>query len=231
MDNTDDQLVELRKFWEDYGRSIFVGVVLALVSVGSWSVWDGYQTKQAEQASAIYYNMVDAYQELEMALIQEKQLASANVEQELSKNNETLAKLSKFQEAVNSLKDQYKNTEYAHYAALQNAKYFVIQNDLASAENELRTVLKNNPNKHIELLTQLRLARVLLAAEKYDDALKLADVKTEGSYMAAFQELVGDIYYQQGKTELAFEAYAKAKDASEQPSEDLQMKYYNLLAK
>lgn len=231
MDNTDDQLVELRKFWEEYGRSIVVGVLLAVVSFGSWNFWDRYKTSQAEQASTIYYTMMDSYKELEKAMAQEKQQASTGNDQALKKKNETLAKLSKFQESVNSLKEQYANTEYAHYAGLQNAKYFVSQNDLASAETELRSVLKSNPNKSIQLLTQLRLARVLLALEKYDEALKLTDIKTTDSYTAAFEELKGDIYLQQGKSDLALAAYSKAKDATEEASEDLKMKYYNLLAK
>ena len=45
------------------------------------------------------------------------------------------------------------------------------------------------------------------------------------------QELMGDIYFQQGNRELAFQAYAKAKESTEEPSEDLQMKYYDLLPK
>jgi len=72
---------------------------------------------------------------------------------------------------------------------------------------------------------------VLFAAEKFDEALKLTAVKAGDSYRSAFQELAGDIYFKKGDRKLAFEAYSNARDASEEPSEDLQMKYYNLLDK
>jgi len=227
--NADDQLVEIRAFWEEYGRPLMVGVVLAVLAVGSWSFWDRSQIKSAEEASTIYSNMVKSYQELENVIIQEK-FQAVNGELALNQNNK-LAKLEKFQESVSTLKKQYANTEYAHYAALQNAKYFVSQNDLASAENELKDILKNGPNEHITLLTKLRLARVLFAAEKYDEALKLAEANKSEAYTSAFQELAGDIYFQQGNRELAFQAYSKAKESTEEPSEDLQMKYYDLLTK
>jgi len=202
LDNTDDQLVELRAFWEEYGRSIVVGVVLAVITIGSWNFWERYQTQKAEEASTIYYSMVESYQELERIIAQEKQQAASS-EEDVQKKSEKLSTLSKFQETVASLKEQYANTEYAHYASLQNAKYFVGQNELEAAENELRDVLKHSPNKNIELLTQLRLARELFAAEKLAEALKLTTVKAGDRYRSAFQALAGDRYCKKGDRKLA----------------------------
>ena len=222
--NEDDQLLELKAWWDEYGRSIITGVVLAVVTIGGWNFWDQYTTKRSEQASTIYYDMMESYKDLESEIAQKKQ----GVEND---STEQLTKLGAFQESVSSLKEQYTNTEYAQYASLLNAKYLVGQNDLLGAESELKEALKRGGSDSIQKLINLRLARILFASEKYDEALKIATSRNVGSYEAAYQELAGDIYFKQGEHQKAFSAYSKAKDASEQPSDELEMKYYNLLEK
>jgi predicted negative regulator of RcsB-dependent stress response len=222
--NEDDQILELKAWWNEYGRSIVAGIVLAVLSVGGWNFWNQHTTKQAEQASTIYYSMTESYRDLERLTTQENQ--SVNKE-----SGEKLAKLGEFQESLASLKEQYTNTEYAQYASMLNAKYLVSQGDFLGAENELREALKRGGSKSIQHLISLRLARILFANEKFDDALKLAAAKNPGNYESAFQELAGDIYFKQSENQKAFLAYSKAKEISEQPSEELEMKYYNLLEK
>ena len=46
--NEDDQLLELKAWWNEYGRSIVTGIVLAIVTVGGWNFWDQYTTKRSE---------------------------------------------------------------------------------------------------------------------------------------------------------------------------------------
>jgi predicted negative regulator of RcsB-dependent stress response len=228
LSSTDEQqIAELKAFWEDYGRSAAIGILVALLSIGGWNFWTQYQSKQAEEASAIYYQMLEAYQDLEKTLQNPPKEDEDN-----SEKSERVSKLAAFQETVGSLKEQYGKSEYAHYARLQNAKYYVVLKDYDSAENELKDVLKNSPNKSIELLTSLRLARVMFANGKADEALKISEANNRAAgYNVAFLELAGDIYAHLGDQQKAFEAYKEAKDLSEQPSETLNMKYFNLLSK
>ena len=68
------------------------------------------------------------------------------------------------------------------------------------------------------MLISLRLARILFARDKFDEALRdSANAKNVGSYESPFQELAGDIYFKQG--EMNQEAFVsllgKAKDTSQ----------------
>ncbi len=222
--NEQEQLNELELWWSEYGRSIIIGVVLAVVTVGGWNFWHQYKNQRAEQASDIYYQMMNVYDELENSFNQ-----NPNSEQDSRAKNERMVKQSAFQEAANNLKTQYAKTEYAQYARLQSAKYHVLQNDLASAEKELREILANSPSKEVDLLTRTRLARVLLANGQLEEALKVSMVKNTGSYEAVFLEIQGDVYFAQGDSKKAFEAYRQARDKTEQPSEALDLKYFDLL--
>lgn len=222
----DEQIAELKAWWEDYGRSVLVGVFVAVVGTGGWTFWQSYTTQQAEQASAIYDKMLDDYQSLEQVLYRPQ-----NEKQAKNKKSERVVKLAAFQESVNSLKKEYGRTEYAQYARLLNAKYYIIENDYKAAEKELQDVLDHRPNENIELLTKLRLARVMVENNELDDALKIAEANINGKgYESAFLELSGDIYFYKDEKEKALNAYTKARELTDKPSESLNMKYYNLLS-
>ncbi len=214
MDNhNDEQIEELKAFWTEYGQSIITGVVLAIITVGGWNFWTGYQTQKAEEASSIYYTMIEAYGEID----------TLDVEGQRSE------KVKEFLASVESLKSDYRGTEYAYYAALQNAKYLVEQNQLEEAADELKQLVDAKPHGSIKAMAQLRLARVLYALEKYDDALKYSSLSNAAAYDVAALELQGDIYYSKDNKDKALESYQKAREASEQVSPTLDMKYYNLL--
>ena len=168
--------------------------------------------------------MMDAYGELEQSMIS----MSGN---DNAQNQDELVKLGAFKQTVDSLNKQYSGTEYAQYANLQLAKYYALDGNLSEAEAALRKVLDSGPNKNIKLITTLRLTRVIVAQERYDDALKLIDTTEAGSYESAFLELKGDVFYQKGDEGKALEAYSAARDASTEESFDLNMKYYNLLGR
>jgi len=219
--NDDPQLAELKQWWDEYGRSIIFGVILAVVSLSGWNAWTSYQTQQSEQASTLYYTMMSAYEELQL-------LAENDGDQ--TESDDENNKLTEFQAAIDSLKEQYGKTEYAYYASFQSAKYSVEKGDFDAAAAELKSIIDRNPSDSIHILAKMRLARVLLASQQYAEALRLIEGKNLGIYEADFNELAGDIYMQQGESENAFIAYAKAKDLSDTPSENLEMKYYNLLS-
>ncbi len=223
----DEQIDELKAWWEDYGRSVIVGVLVAVLGAGGWNFWQNYVTQQAEQASVIYDRMLDDFQALERVLYSNNKDSSSKDEK-----SERVVKLAAFQESVNNLKKEYSNTEYAQYARFLNAKYYLIEQDYQAAEKELKEVLEHRPNKSIELLASLRLARVMVENQELDEALKIAEAnKKAKGYEGAFLELIGDIHFYKGDKEKAVEAYSQARNLTEKPSENLDMKYYNLLSK
>lgn len=228
--NEDEQIVAFKAWWSEYGLSVIVGLFLAVGSFSGWSFWNQYTTKQAQQASDRYYQMITLYQEIELNNLMKPQQVQDIQAQEESAATETES-MRKFSEVVADLKSNYASSEYAHYAALQNAKYFVDQGNLESAADELRWLLKNKPSESIKLIASLRLGRLLLAIGDHDAALKIAQIKNPGSYQAGYDELAGDIYVAQGDKSKALTAYRSARERSEQVSDELDMKYYNLLEK
>ena len=75
----------------------------------------------------------------------------------------------------------------------------------------------------------MRLARVQLQLEKYDEALATLSATLPAAFSAGVEEVKGDIYFKQGKTELARNAYQAAIDgAGEGTNPALQMKLDDL---
>lgn len=212
----EEQIAIIKDWWKEYGMSVVIGVVLAVSSLGGWKYWQHSQTERGESASAVFYEMMEAYSDLE------KQ----------KKANQKLSSLEVFTGAVTTLKSDFESTEYAQYAALQNARYFAEENKLDEASNELQWILDQGPNESLRLIASLRLTRVLLAQDKLDAALVLASTKDAGTYESAFNELRGDILLKQGNVEGATKAYKSAMDKlSGGTDQSLEMKYYNLLGR
>ncbi|HAF93566.1 MAG TPA: GTP-binding protein, partial [Pseudomonas sp.] len=69
-------------------------------------------------------------------------------------------------------------------------------------------------DKTLEELARQRLARVLAAQEKAEDALRLLDGDAATGFAASREELRGDLLVQLGRDDEAHAAYTKAKQAA-----------------
>jgi predicted negative regulator of RcsB-dependent stress response len=185
---TDEEKVEqLKKWWRENGRSLVIGVVIGLAIVFGWRYWSHYRAAQAEGAS-------NAYAQLMGVLVQgNKQAVLAEGEQIIN---------------------QYSGSPYAVLSALALARVRVEQGELAAAHSELQWAVDHASMPALQHIARLRLGRVMLAQGKADAALALvAGVKDQGAFASRYQELLGDIYVQQGKPEQARVAYQKAVDS------------------
>ncbi len=187
----EEQVEALRKWWQDNAKSTIAAIVVALAGGYGWQAWQQHSTQQAEAASAVYQNLLDAVN-----------VASAG--QPLTDEQVATAR-----HLAGQLKDQYGNSSYAQFAALQLARLAVNDNDLADAEAELRWVLTQNPQPDLQRVAQLRLARVVASQGDSDAALKMLMVDA-GAYAAAYAEARGDIYLQMQQTQQALSAYQEA---------------------
>lgn len=111
---------------------------------------------------------------------------------------------------ANKIKSEFEGSEYAAYSALFLAKSAVSKNELDVAEAELKWVLDTNSESSLNMLVKGRLARVLDAQGKTEDALALLDDKNAGEYSAMYLEIKGDIYIRAGDIESAKSAYISA---------------------
>ncbi|MGH8416020.1 MAG: YfgM family protein [Pseudomonas sp.] len=208
MSSTDDeQLAAVKDWWQRNGKPLVTGALLAVIVVLGWQFWHRYQNSQAQGASALYQQL------LETALTPSGQADAGRVA-----------------EIAGKLKSDFGGTAYAQYGSLFVAKVAVETGKLDDAANELKAVSDKPVNPTLGEIARQRLARVLAAQNKAEDALKLLDGQVDKSFEAAREELRGDLLVQLGRTDDAYAAYKKAKAALSEQSAvgGLQMKLDDL---
>ncbi|WP_122431538.1 tetratricopeptide repeat protein [Pseudomonas viridiflava] len=186
----DDELAGVRDWWQRNGKPLVAGGLLALIVVLGWQFWHRYQANQSQGASMLYQQL------LETALTPSGQADTTRVA-----------------EISGKLKSEYGGTTYAQYGSLFVAKVAVDTGKLDDAAAELKVVADKPANETLGEIARQRLARVLAAQNKADDALKLLDGDAEKSFLASREELKGDLLVQLGRTDEAHAAYQKAKSA------------------
>lgn len=192
-DSTEEEQVEaLKKWFEENGVSLLLGIVLALGGVFGYQAWEQSTRETAEAASAIYENLVAAV----------GFVPSDGLSEEMTATGITLAE---------QLKTEYSDSSYALFGALHMAKVAVEAGNLDKAAGELQWALDNGAEDSFEILARIRLSRVLSAQEKYEEARDVLDVQLDLlAHQSSWEEARGDIYFSMGKLEDAREAYQLA---------------------
>ena len=200
---TEEQQVEaLKDWWKQNGLAVIGGAVLGISALIGWRGWNWHQEKQAIEASDIF-----------------------SVVQEAANKNDVSA----LQEQTKTLRNNYASTPYASLAVLHQAKNQTEQGDIAAAEEGLRWVLKNSKQDTVQNVARLRLARLLLADNKVDQAQVMVSGGMSDAYASLENEIRGDIFVAKGEIEQAKEAYDQAmQTASGGGVEYLQLKRNDL---
>lgn len=186
----DEELAVIKDWWQQNGKPLLIGVGLALVAVFGWQGWQKYQADQAHGASLVYQQLLEAA---------------------LDPSGKPDA--GKVAELANTLKNDYAGTHYAQYGSLFVAKVAVEAGKLDDAASELQSIVDKPADDSLAELARQRLARVLAAQDKAEDALKLLDAKVAPAFTATREELKGDVLVQLGRADEAHAAYEKAKAA------------------
>ncbi|MDR6179455.1 putative negative regulator of RcsB-dependent stress response [Pseudomonas sp. SORGH_AS 211] len=186
----DDNLVVAKAWWQRNGKPLLAGGVIALVAVLGWQGWQRYQNNQAQGASVLYQQLVEA------ALAPGGKVDTARV-------TDTYGKL----------KQDYSGTAYAQYGSFFVAKVAVENNRLDDAAAELKAVVDKPHDAELGELARQRLARVLAAQGKAEEGLKLLDGEAPKAYVANREELRGDLLVALKKPTEARAAYEKARAA------------------
>jgi predicted negative regulator of RcsB-dependent stress response len=111
------------------------------------------------------------------------------------------------------------------------AKDSLNNKDYKMAETHLKWVINHSDVSAIEQIASIRLARVLLAENKPDDAIKQLTVVKDKNFLGLIDEVKGDAYLMLNQQQKARQSYGKA--LTELPNAQiirplLQMKYDNL---
>lgn len=203
----DEELAVVKEWWQRNGKPLLTGSVLALVVVFGWQGWQKYQTNQSHGASMVYQQL------LETALNPSGQPDPAKVI-----------------ELANTLKSDFAGTHYAQYGSLFVAKVAVESGKLDDAVAELQAIVDKPVDDTLAELARQRLARILAAQEKLEEALTLLEGDADQAYLASREELKGDLLVQLGRNDDAHAAYVKAKAALDEEAAvgGLQMKLDDL---
>jgi predicted negative regulator of RcsB-dependent stress response len=179
----EEQIEALRRWWGENGRSVLLGVIIGLGALVSWRAWTMYHENQAEAASAYYAALRTAVADGDTRAIE----ASAR-----------------------TLEGSFAATPYAVLAALELAKLKAQAGDLQAAEFQLRWAIDHSSQKVIEALARIRLARVLVAQGRYNDALHIVQHDHPPAYTSLVEEVRGDALLAKGEVEAARAAYDRA---------------------
>lgn len=209
----EEQIESLKRWWKDYGKTVVIAVLVAVVGYFGYTTWQDQKRQKAENASVVY----------------EQLLKLANAEPGKTLNDSDKATITHL---AGELKDGNSHSMYAHSAAFFLAKLAVDDNKLDVAATELKWVLSAKPEAATEQLARLRLARVLTAQKSYADALAQLSPEPAAAFTSEYAEARGDILKLQGDLDAARTAYEKALAATDPQQQErfmlLQMKVDDL---
>jgi len=196
---TEEQQIEaIKSWWKENSTMVVTGISIGVASIFGWQYYQTENVKHAEQASVLY----------EQVLIN-----STNP----SKINDQLA-------GVNQLEAEFSDTPYAALSALIVAKQQLAVGEFEKAQQQYRWVIENTSQDELKYLAKIRLSRLLLTADKKDEALALLNEIYPESFNAMVFELKGDVLSSQGNSAEAKTAYIKALSLSKGPNRWLQLK-------
>lgn len=178
-----EQVEQIKQWLKKNGPGIAAGIVIGLAAIGGWRWWQQHQRAEAEAASLYYDAMLTAV------------------------NNDDAPK-ARGQAAV--LTDAYADTTYGVLAALMLAKLDAEDGKNDAAIDRLDWVLEHTKQRDLRDIARLRLAQLLLAENRPDDALAQLNQILSASFTAEQEELKGDVYAAKGQTEQARNAYQAA---------------------
>ncbi len=182
-----DQIDDLKAFWNKYGNFILTVVTVIALSVAGYRLWGWYQHKTAGEAAGAYAVLQEAARDKDMARVTG---------------------------ASQTLFDEYGSSILAPMGALVAAKTYFEANELDKAADALRWVIDNAADSEFAPIARVRLAGVLLDQNKAEDGLAVLDA---GAPPEAFKVMVhdrrGDLLVALGRNKDAIAEYEAALDS------------------
>lgn len=212
----EETIDSLKKWWDENGKRLVILVIAVMAGYTSWLLWQNSRIDQASAASDMYEEI------LSLAAIGPGETTTAQDRDRIL-------------ELAAQLREDHADTIYARFAALFGAQQSVRNDDLQGAADALQWIVDNrrdgllrDEEEGLVLTASLRLGRVLLSQQRYDEALALVNSVDPGAaFESGFSELRGDIYYAMGRLVDARDAYEAAQQAGSQ-SDGLRMKLEDL---
>lgn len=187
-----EQLDELKHFWNTYGNLITWALIAVFGTIAAWNGWQYWQRTQAAQAS-VMFDEVD------------RAAASGDV--------------ARLERSLADMKDKFGSTTYAQQAGLLAARAFHEKGKPEAAKAALAWVAEKSADEGFSAVARLRLAALHVDAKAYDEALKQLAGTFPAEFEALVADRKGDIYLLQGKRTEARDQFSKAFKGLEERSE------------
>ena len=181
----DEDVAKLKAWWNEHGRTVVAGVVLGLGGIVGWNYWGDYRERRAEEASAMYAEVVDA--------------------SERGAHADALT-------GAALLVEEYPRSGYATLAAFIASASAVAQGERAEARNRLSWIAQNASREGYRDLARIRLARILLDERDPEAALEALHEVSSDAFDAVAGELRGDVHLARGAEQEALAAYRQVLD-------------------
>ena len=178
-----EQLDQIKHFWNQYGNLITWVLVAVLASVAAWNGYHYWQRSQAVQAAAMFDEMG-------------KSLASGD--------------LVKAQRTFADMQERYAGSTYTHQAGLALGKMAADAANPDAAKAVLQWVADKTGDEGYAAIARLRLANVYLDTKAYPEAIKALDGVKNEAFSALVSDRLGDVLVLQDKKAEAKEAYLRA---------------------
>jgi predicted negative regulator of RcsB-dependent stress response len=183
---TDEQQADRAKQWlRENGVFIAAGVVLGLGGLFGWQQWQEHKLQLAGEASVVW-----------------EQLRSAITAERLNEVNETLE----------LLETEYTGTPYVDQARLALARMYMDKNSPEEALEQLNKLVGGGKDAQLRRIAELRIAQIYVYQSEYEAALQVLGEGSSPVFAGFYHDIRGDIYFAQGKPELAAGEYKLALD-------------------
>ncbi len=181
---TDEQRAQQVRGWlSENGWYLLAGLALGLAALFGWNQWKTSGDIRGEKASALY-------DELLVAVRVERTARAEELAVELGKD--------------------FAGSPYTDQARLAMARLKMDGSQPAEAARYLELVVRESSRADIVNIARLRLARVLIHQEKFDEALKVLTPPKDSAFRGRYHEVRGDTYYAMGRADEAAVEYAAA---------------------
>jgi predicted negative regulator of RcsB-dependent stress response len=203
----DEQLEQVKRVVQENWVWVAGGIVLGAALFFGYRYYDGHRNEVALRAAARFDDMTAALEVNDVA---------------------------KSRQIADSLIKDFPASPYADQAQLLIARLAVDGGQLAGAVGPLTQVMTGSKDSELKHIARMRLARVLIAMGKPDDAVKtLADDPAPGPFATRYHQVRGDAFYAKNDFKDAMAEYKAALaggDLGNGDSQVLQLKIADLAA-
>lgn len=178
-----EQIQQLKTWLKQYGPTVILGILVALVITFGWRYWQERQTRLLQHASVAFDEMLSQRAE--------------------NKNSVAVSD-------AKSIVKTYPKTPYADMAAFMIARDAISKKDYSTALQSLHKVIDHSSTSPIREIARIRIARILIEENKLQEAFSILNTVDDPSFMGLINEVKGDAFLAKGDKASAKKAYQSA---------------------